>query len=538
MGKKSKQPSAADDAAEPSSGSNSIFDKLFGDVSKVDDSIFAEDNPFRRIKEESSLQEKEIQPNVAAEDGKLEVKAKRKKDRKEFADGDVSIDEASGTSMENKKLKKDRARVEDGYAEDGGERKKKKKRKRDEVEKEYEKRLYGVVDEAEGGEKPVVGKKRKKVDDPAEMMVDKEEGFDDESKLMRTVFVGNLPLKMKKKTLLKEFSQYGVVESVRIRSVPIVDSKTPRKGAIMKKQINEKVDSVHAYIVFETEESAQASLKHNMAVFAGNHIRVDRACPPRKKLKGESTPIYDNNRTVFVGNLPFDVQDEEVYRLFCGMKQLESAVEAVRVIRDPHTSIGKGIAYVLFRTRGDAMAVLKRRNITLRDRELRLSHTKTDPIHSKRKNPMSPSSDNRSTKMSALNSSGASSGSYSGTKTSTPLSYQGVRASKSGVKKKANLKRPVSTISQPKSQSAEKVNVRSTKRPSVAARKAKALKGGSGSKGDAQKRKPETGTPNSFHKNKKVVLYGIDKLLDRSLWEERSMKFFGDSLAAGGGWDC
>ncbi|CAM8986506.1 unnamed protein product [Rhodiola kirilowii] len=537
MGKKSKQPSAADDAAEPSSGSNSIFDKLFGDVSKVDDSIFAEDNPFRRIKEESSLQEKEIQPNVAAEDGKLEVKAKRKKDRKEFADGDVSIDEASGTSMENKKLKKDRARVEDGYAEDGGERKKK-KRKRDEVEKEYEKRLYGVVDEAEGGEKPVVGKKRKKVDDPAEMMVDKEEGFDDESKLMRTVFVGNLPLKMKKKTLLKEFSQYGVVESVRIRSVPIVDSKTPRKGAIMKKQINEKVDSVHAYIVFETEESAQASLKHNMAVFAGNHIRVDRACPPRKKLKGESTPIYDNNRTVFVGNLPFDVQDEEVYRLFCGMKQLESAVEAVRVIRDPHTSIGKGIAYVLFRTRGDAMAVLKRRNITLRDRELRLSHTKTDPIHSKRKNPMSPSSDNRSTKRSALNSSGASSGSYSGTKTSTPLSYQGVRASKSGVKKKANLKRPVSSISQPKSQSAEKVNVRSTKRPSVAARKAKALKGGSGSKGDAQKRKPETGTPNSFHKNKKVVLYGIDKLLDRSLWEERSMKFFGDSLAAGGGWDC
>ncbi|CAM8995165.1 unnamed protein product [Rhodiola kirilowii] len=500
MGKKSKQPSAADDAAEPSSGSNRERDSTY----------------------------------VAAEDGKLEVKAKRKKDRKEFADGDVSIDEASGTSMENKKLKKDRARVEDGYAEDGGERKKK-KRKRDEVEKEYEKRLYGVVDEAEGGEKPVVGKKRKKVDDPAEMMVDKEEGFDDE----------------------------------RSGSVPIVDSKTPRKGAIMKKQINEKVDSVHAYIVFETEESAQASLKHNMAVFAGNHIRVDRACPPRKKLKGESTPIYDNNRTVFVGNLPFDVQDEEVYRLFCGMKQLESAVEAVRVIRDPHTSIGKGIAYVLFRTRGDAMAVLKRRNITLRDRELRLSHTKTDPIHSKRKNPMSPSSDNRSTKMSALNSSGASSGSYSGTKTSTPLSYQGVRASKSGVKKKANLKRPVSTISQPKSQSAEKVNVRSTKRPSVAARKAKALKGGSGSKGGAQKRKPETGTPNSFHKNKKeftvrnpsssivehpddirrlpnrismlpdqVVLYGIDKLLDRSLWEERSMKFFGDSLAAGGGWDC
>lgn len=41
----------------------------------------------------------------------------------------------------------------------------------------------------------------------------------------------------------------------------------------------------------------------------GNHIRVDRACPPRKKLKGgDDTPLYDNRRTVFVGNLPFDVK--------------------------------------------------------------------------------------------------------------------------------------------------------------------------------------------------------------------------------------
>lgn len=34
---------------------------------------------------------------------------------------------------------------------------------------------------------------------------------------------------------------------------------------------------------------------------------MDRACPPRKKLKAGDTPLYDNRRTVFVGNLPFDV---------------------------------------------------------------------------------------------------------------------------------------------------------------------------------------------------------------------------------------
>ncbi|GAB2296443.1 hypothetical protein Dimus_030560 [Dionaea muscipula] len=85
--------------------------------------------------------------------------------------------------------------------------------------------------------------------------------------------------------------------------------------------------------------------------FGGNHIRVDRACPPRKKLKGDSAPLYDPKRTLFIGNLPFDVKDEELYQLFSGFNRLESSIEAVRVIRDSYTSSGKGIAYVLFKTR-------------------------------------------------------------------------------------------------------------------------------------------------------------------------------------------
>lgn len=93
--------------------------------------------------------------------------------------------------------------------------------------------------------------------------------------------------------------------------------------------------------------------------------------------------MYDNKRTVFVGNLPFDIkviftchlafsmvaftasffsqviehllveflQDEEIYRLFASISNLGSSIEAVRVVRDPHSSLGKGIAYVLFKTR-------------------------------------------------------------------------------------------------------------------------------------------------------------------------------------------
>lgn len=47
----------------------------------------------------------------------------------------------------------------------------------------------------------------------------------------------------------------------------------------------------------------------------------------------------------------FFLQDEEIYQLFSEIKDLESSIEAVRVVRDPHIGLGKGIAYVLFKTK-------------------------------------------------------------------------------------------------------------------------------------------------------------------------------------------
>jgi nucleolar protein 12 len=103
-----------------------------------------------------------------------------------------------------------------------------KKRKRDELEREYEEKKYGVAaeEEEEREKKKLVGEKRKTVDNVQDLVVSPE-GYDDESKLLRTVFVGNLPLKLKKKALVKEFKQFGEVESVRIRSVPILDVSVP-----------------------------------------------------------------------------------------------------------------------------------------------------------------------------------------------------------------------------------------------------------------------------------------------------------------------
>lgn len=45
------------------------------------------------------------------------------------------------------------------------------------------------------------------------------------------------------------------------------------------------------------------------------------------------------------------LQDEELYQLFSIIDNVGSSIEAIRVIRHPHMHLGKGIAYILFKTR-------------------------------------------------------------------------------------------------------------------------------------------------------------------------------------------
>ncbi|KAL8507147.1 hypothetical protein ACS0TY_017880 [Phlomoides rotata] len=285
------------------------------------------------------------------------------------------------------------------------------------------------------------------MDNPEDMIVSNE-GFDDESKLLRTIFVGNLPLKLRKKEIAKAFDKFGEVESV-----PIIDGKIPRKGAVIKKRINENCDSVHAYIVFKTEASAQASLAHNMAV------------------------------------------DEEIYQLFSGIKNLETSVEAVQVVRDPGSSLGKGIAYVLFKTTDAANAIVKKRSLKIRDRELRLSHAKSIDTSS---NTAQQQSGSHSAKKFAVASKTPDSG-----KARANVSYQGLHASKSGGQKKVHT-RTKSLPSNSNPQPDRELKSWKKKRPSVAARKEKALEAANGSKGAGTKRKLGNRTPESDGQKKKA----------------------------------
>lgn len=154
-----------------------------------------------------------------------------------------------------------------------------------------------------------------------------------------------------------------------------------------------------------------------------------------------------------------------------------------------------------------AKFVVKKRNLKLRDRELRLSHAKVDATPSKRPNPSSahapstpakrpnPSAHAPSTpakKFSVASRSPSSSNNMSKSNRKTNASYQGLRATKSDVHKKI--------------QGGEKPKERMTKRPSVAARKAKAnlVKQSDLPKQAGMKRKVDSRTPDSTLRNRKV----------------------------------
>lgn len=135
--------------------------------------------------------------------------------------------------------------------------------------------------------------------------------------------------------------------------------------------------------------SARAVEMMNMREVEGRHVRVDRAAAPSShanEAKAKATAAgatsgggevaYDHTRSVFLGNLAYGVDEEDIIRLFHRSKEypeLSGSVEAVRVVRDRKTNLGKGIAFVLFKKSGDARTALLLDGAKLGDRAVRVT---------------------------------------------------------------------------------------------------------------------------------------------------------------------
>ncbi|XP_054460061.1 RNA-binding protein 34 [Anoplopoma fimbria] len=226
------------------------------------------------------------------------------------------------------------------------------------------------ADEDEQGPAAPAKKKKRKAPEPdgqtsAEQWVMKRQKLkavkeEEAMKVKRTVFVGNLPISCNRKTLQSLFRDQGSIESIRFRSVVREDPLMSRKVAVIQRKIHPKKQSMNAYVVFKDEAAVANALERNgMEIETGFHIRVD------KVTDGTS---YDNKRSVFVGNLSFEMKELTFRRHFeeCG------PVEAVRVVRDQNSGLGKGFGYILFESADSVQLALELDGTKLEGRPIRV----------------------------------------------------------------------------------------------------------------------------------------------------------------------
>ncbi|KAM9196769.1 RNA-binding protein 34 [Mergus octosetaceus] len=176
----------------------------------------------------------------------------------------------------------------------------------------------------------------------------------------RTVFVGNLPVNSTAQMLKSLFKEYGQIESIRFRSVVPAEDTLSKKLAAIKRKIHPNAKYINAYVVFKEECDAIKALKKNgTEIASGFHIRVDIA---------SKNSLHDNKRSVFLGNLSYDISDDAVREHFadCG------DVVAVRIVRDRQTGMGKGFGYILFENTDAVHLALKLNDSALQGRKVRV----------------------------------------------------------------------------------------------------------------------------------------------------------------------
>lgn len=174
-----------------------------------------------------------------------------------------------------------------------------------------------------------------------------------------SVFVGNIDLKAKRKSIQKFFQTYGEVVGVRICSLDQAHPQDRKNIASFKKSLQFQQASQCSYVKFKSAESATAALDANNKIFRGFSIVVFSACGNRS-VSGKAS--------VFVGNVPVDTNEEELEKIFqeCG------EVESVRIFRESNSDTERAIAYVNFETPEAIAHAIKKNNTRLRGQGLRV----------------------------------------------------------------------------------------------------------------------------------------------------------------------
>lgn len=221
--------------------------------------------------------------------------------------------------------------------------------------------------------KPKHSKRTEKSEEgAAEAGAENDKSSQDE-KEQRTCFVGNVSISQNRKSLSNLFKEFGNIESLRLRSVPIEGTAVDEDGnqSLVKKvcsnkqKFGDQKGSFNAYIVFKHAGSVSRAIESkNNSVLDNRHIRVDY-CKPS---------VLEPKHTVFVGSLPYRADEEELRQYFANiLPNGHEDINCVRIIRDPETLVGKGIAYVSFNSNDAVLKALSLDQSKFKKRSIRVS---------------------------------------------------------------------------------------------------------------------------------------------------------------------
>ncbi|KAL8902040.1 MAG: hypothetical protein Q9207_004905 [Kuettlingeria erythrocarpa] len=144
-----------------------------------------------------------------------------------------------------------------------------------------------------------------------------------------TLYVGNLFFDVREDDIRKEFEKIGPIESVKL----ITDNRGLSKG--------------FCYVTFTTQDAADAAVAalHNQD-FEGRRLNVQYAThsgPRGPQTRRDLTPASPS-RTLFIGNMAFDMSDRELNNLF---REIRNVID-VRVAIDRRTGQPRGFAHADF----------------------------------------------------------------------------------------------------------------------------------------------------------------------------------------------
>ncbi|OBT95061.2 hypothetical protein VE01_07336 [Pseudogymnoascus verrucosus] len=138
-----------------------------------------------------------------------------------------------------------------------------------------------------------------------------------------SVYVGNLLFEVTPQDLEREFAAYGEIVSSRIAQ----DPRGLSKG--------------FGYIEFKDIESARNAIdQRNQTIFEGRRLIVNYMAKTRSTVKPKNPP----SKTLFIGNLAFEMTDADLNKLF---RDIANVID-VRVAIDRRTGQPRGFAHADF----------------------------------------------------------------------------------------------------------------------------------------------------------------------------------------------